>query len=108
NIPRLNQQRRLTINKHLANLPQSTRHNPFPHRHVLKNLRRRSKELTTVRQRHMRRDEYVASIKQTRDTLVAYRAREDHSPACHLRLEPLRNLDLQAPTSYQQKPARWN
>ncbi len=111
NISRLNQQRRLTIHEHFANLPQSTRNNPFPHRHILKDLRRRSKELTAIREGHMRRDQYVASIKQTRHAIVADRACKDHSTRRDLRLESLLNLDMQAPASHQQKPhrhIRWN
>src|SRR5215217_2430502 len=104
NISRLDQQRRFTIREHFANLPQSTRHDPFAHCHVLKNLRRRSKELAAIRERHMRRDKYVASIKQTRHAIVAHRACKDHSPRRDFSLESLLNLDMQAPASYQQEP----
>src|SRR6185369_12352303 len=61
--------------------------------------------------RHVRRDEYVASIKQARHTLMPHRAREDHSPSCNLSLEPLLNLNVQAPAPDKQKPdplPRWN
>src|ERR1041385_179974 len=52
----------------------------------------------------MRRDEYVACIKQPWHAFVAHRTREDHAPRRHLSLEPLLNLNMQAPTSHHQKP----
>ena len=52
----------------------------------------------------MRRDQYVARIKQTRHALVAHRAREDHAPRRDLSLELLLNLNVQTPTSHQQEP----
>src|ERR1051326_4845368 len=50
-IAGLNQQRRLSIDKHFANLAQPARNDAFPHRHVFKNLRRRTEELTAVSER---------------------------------------------------------
>ncbi len=102
----VNEQRRITIRQHLADLSETTRDNPFSHRHVLKNLRRRSEELATISKRHMRRDEYVASIEQTRHAIVAYCAREDHTPRRDFIFESLLDLTVQAAASYQQKPQR--
>src|ERR1043166_8719813 len=105
-IPRLNQQRRLSIDKHFANLAQPARNDPFPHRHVLKNLRRRTKELTAVRERHVRRNEYVASIQQPRHTIVTNRATKNHAPPANLTLKLLLDLRMQATTTDQQKSHR--
>src|ERR1043165_2263552 len=100
NIARLDEQRRLTIDKHLTNLAQSTRDNPLTHRHVLKNLRRRSKELAAIRERNMRRNQYVANIKQLRHALVGHSSGKNHT--CLILEQPL-NLRMQAPASHQKK-----
>src|SRR5215213_2248118 len=99
NVSRLDQQRRFLIREHLTDLSQAAGDDCFSHRHVFKNLCRRSKELTSIRKRHMRRNEYVTSIEQRRDSIVAHRTREDHLACEGLRLQLLLDFCMQTPAS---------